>query len=81
MEDIQQIIVNEHIDGLRRDAQGLRSDRQLRHLPNGARGRPAAAGSDRPGPRVRLGHWLIGVGMAVSGTAGDPNEGAAGQAT
>jgi hypothetical protein len=72
MEDLQRIIVNEHIDELRHDAEAhrLRGDT--------GDGDPADA---PPGggqvARVRLGHWLIGVGTAVAGTAGDRRGGTA----
>ncbi len=66
MEDIQQIIVNEHMDELRHDAEA----RRLRD-PSGD---DDPGGTDAGGlgaARVRLGEWLIGVGTAVAGSAGD----------
>lgn len=67
---IQQSIVEEHINDLRRDADALRVERILRRSDadedvghGGARS--SAAGRRRV--RVRLGRWLIGVGNAVAG--------------
>lgn len=71
MKTLQEFIVSEHIDGLRREAEQLRTERRIRQRTrddDGTRaGRRAQAGS-RPA-RVRLGHWLIGIGLAVSGSA------------
>lgn len=78
MEESQQIFVNEHIDDLRREAEALRSERRVRHRTRYGDGSPTTAQADRRGARVRLGHWLIGVGRAVAGTAGDPHGGTAG---
>lgn len=67
MDNIQQVIVNEHIEDLRREAESLRAERRMRHpTGDGDRAGGAANAPDRPA-RVRLGHWLIGVGMAVAG--------------
>jgi hypothetical protein len=67
MQDLQQIIVNEHIGDLRREAEAQRSERRMRHRTREG---------DSEGARVRLGHWLIGVGTAVAGPAGDPGSAA-----
>ena len=71
MEDLHQMIVNEHIGDLRREAESLRIERRARD------GTRAGANATRTGdgPRVRLGNWLIGVGVAVSGTATDYTDG------
>jgi hypothetical protein len=64
MEDLHQMIVNERIGDLRREAESIRIERRVRdgtHTGDGA--------------RVRLGNWLIGVGLAVSGTAVDYADG------
>jgi hypothetical protein len=74
MEDIQQIIVNERIDDLRRDT----AARRMRDTSDGDRA-GAPPGGVRA-VRVRLGEWLIGVGTAVAGSAGDRRGGTAGSA-
>lgn len=73
MQTVQEFIVNEHINDLRREAESLRTERTMRH-----RTRDGDAGGQlmegrRPPARVRLGHLLIGIGMAVSGSTGDPH--------
>lgn len=79
MQDLQRIIVNEHIDDLRRDAEALRVARRMRyHTRDGDPARGESA-DGRP-VRVRLGRWLISVGTAVAGSAGDRKGGTAGSA-
>ena len=69
---IQQSIVEEHLNDLRRDAQALRAERILHgsdREPEDDVGHPtrmSAVQSRRP-VRVRLGLWLIGIGNAVAG--------------
>ncbi len=63
MQDQQMIIVNEHINDLRREAEARRGARRMRHRTRDG---------DGEGARVRIGRWLIGVGLAVAGPAGDP---------
>ncbi len=75
MDEIQQIIVNEHMDDLRRDAE---EGRMRDHARDGDPEDPGT-GSGRAA-RVRLGKWLIGVGTAVAGSAGDRRGGRAGSA-
>ncbi len=80
MDHVQQVIVSERIDDLNREAQSLRTERSAAH-----RARDRDAGGVTPGvggrrARARLGHWLIGIGEAVSGTAGDTHGGTAGHA-
>ncbi len=71
MEDIQRIIVNEHMDELRHDAEARRlRDPSCDEPETDGRGRMAAA-------RIRLGAWLIAVGTAVAGTAGGRRGGTA----
>jgi hypothetical protein len=65
MEDIQQIIVNEHMNERRHDAD-VRRLRDPSHDDQGADG-----GGGVGAARTRLGEWLIGVGTAVAGSAGD----------
>jgi hypothetical protein len=76
MEDLRRIIVNERIADLRRDADALRV---ARRVPNHNRdGDPACGEVPESQPaRVRLGHWLIGVGTGVAGSAGDRRGGTA----
>jgi hypothetical protein len=68
MEDIRRIIVNEHIADLRRDADALRLTRRLPYHTRDRDPACAEAPDGRPA-RVRLGHWLIGVGTAIAGSA------------
>ena len=80
MEDVQQLIVNEHIRDLRREAERLRSERSI---ADQARAEvceatsAAGGGTDPHRARVRIGHWLIDVGTAVAGSGGDRRGGAA----
>lgn len=74
MEDIQQIIVHEHMADLRRDAE------EGRIRDHTAYGDPEDPGTAGRAARVRLGEWLIGVGTAVAGSAGDRRGGTAGSA-
>jgi hypothetical protein len=67
MEDLQQILVNEHIGDLRRDAAGMRAESRIRNRTGDAE----VVTSRGDGARVRVGNWLIGVGTAVAGSAGD----------
>jgi hypothetical protein len=70
MEDLQRIIVNEHLADLRRDAEAFRVTRRAQHHIRDGDPPMGKAPDGRPA-RVRLGHWLIGVGTAVAGSAGD----------
>lgn len=70
MEDIRRIIVNEHIADLRRDAEALRVTRRAPHHSRDGDPPCAEVPDGRPA-RVRLGHWLIGLGTAVAGSSGD----------
>ena len=71
MEDIQKIIVNEHMAEMRHDA-------EVRRLRDPSRDGPEADGRGGVGTaRIRLGAWLIGVGTAVAGTAGERRGGTA----
>ena len=83
MEDLQQLIVNEHIGDLLREAERLRSERAVTDQEKAADcddAQALAVRADRHGARVRLGHWLIGVGTAVAGSEADRRGGAAGHA-
>ena len=73
MQTLQEFIVNEHIDDLRREAEMLRTERRMRHRTRDDHGSVTASSTHtgRGSARVRVGHWLIGIGLAVSGSAGD----------
>jgi hypothetical protein len=75
MEDIQQIIVNQRIVELRHDTDTHR----IRGGADDGHSTDAPPGGARAA-RVRLGLWLIGVGTAVAGSAGDRRGGTAGSA-
>jgi hypothetical protein len=79
MQTLQEFIVNEHIDDLRREAELLRTERRMRHRTRLGVATLDATGnaSIRRPVRVRLGQWLIGIGTAVSGSPGDANSGTA----
>jgi hypothetical protein len=82
MDELQRNNVNDHIGELLREGDSLRAERLAREsrLPDTG---PAVAGGragDHPPARVRLGHWLIGVGTAVAGTTRDHHGGATGHA-
>ena len=79
MDTIQNAIVHEHITDLLREGEALRAERYRTNQTaeddvgrSEIRGRPRRA-------RVRLGHWLIGIGNALAGSA-DRSGGAAGHA-
>jgi len=76
MEDLRRIIVNEHIADLRRDADAIRVTRRASHHSRDGDPACAEAPDGRPA-RVRLGHWLIGLGTAVAGPASDRRSGTA----
>lgn len=82
MRTLQEFIVNEHIEDLRREAEMLRTERRMRHRSRDGDGPPDPIGdpSRRRPVRVRLGQWLIGIGMAVSGSSADTHSGPAGHA-
>jgi hypothetical protein len=82
MEDLQQIMVGDHIDDLYREGDALRAERLERDHSPGPHGvrLDVPTRSGRSPARVRVGRWLIGVGSAVAGTSGDPQGGTAGHA-
>lgn len=80
MDHVQQLIVSERIDDLHREAERLRTERKVRlrtHDRDAGRVTPGVGGRRA---RARLGHWLIGIGQAVAGSAGDAHGGTAGHA-
>lgn len=78
MNDLQQVIVDDHIADLLREGESLRIERRLGSIRSGDDdvGATAARGPHRPA-RVRLGNWLIGVGAAVAGDRRDDVRGRA----
>jgi hypothetical protein len=85
MDELQKVQLNERLTALRNEGDRLRAERLAREHAARARATtqagPAVAGGragDHPPARVRLGHWLIGIGSAVAGH--DHHEGAAGRA-
>ena len=68
MDQVQHLIVSEHISDLHREAESLRTERRMRHHTRDGDGTPTEAHADHKPARVRLGRWLIGVGAAVAGT-------------
>ncbi len=51
MNEMQRILVEDHIHGLEHEAAALRAERAR----------------DPDSRRVRLGHWLVGIGIAIAG--------------
>jgi hypothetical protein len=80
MQDLRQIIVNDHIDELRREAEALRTERRIRHASRDGIGAARAATAEGRATRVRVGRWLISLGAAVAGASGDPHGGSPGHA-
>ncbi len=81
MQTIQEVIVNAHIADLRREAESLRTERPIRRGTGGGDGASVATGARGAARRasVWLGHWLIGVGIGVSGSPGDAHAERAGR--
>jgi hypothetical protein len=77
MEDPRRIVVNEHLADLRREADALRATRRVPYHTRDGDPECGEAPDDQAA-RVRLGHWLIGVGTAVAGSAGNRRGGTAG---
>ena len=71
MRTLQQIMVDEHIGDLRRDAESLREERRIRQRTHDGDGPKIGDHSEPGAARVRVGQWLIGLGEAVSGSAGE----------
>ena len=84
MDELQKAQLDERLTALRHEGDRLRAERLARERDTTQAG-PAVAGGragDHPPARVRLGHWLIDVGVAVAGTGRDHGQqgGAAGHA-
>jgi hypothetical protein len=65
-------LVQDHIDGLLREGDTLRAERQEadRHATIDRSATETIRG--RVAPRVRVGRWLVNVGSAIAGTTDDP---------
>jgi hypothetical protein len=75
MDRTQYAIVRDRINDLLREGEALRAERRVRG-PDRLWDEDVGGSAGRHGPgrrpaRVRLGHWLIGVGAALAGTKGD----------
>jgi hypothetical protein len=67
-----QDLVRDHIDGLLREGDVLRAERNEAYLRHAAsRSAPVRGISLRP-VRVRFGRWLVAVGWAVAGGTAEP---------
>ena len=69
MNDLQHVIVDDRISDLLREGATLRSERRFQSI-HSATDYDVGGAIDRTpnvSTRVRLGHWLIGVGAAVAG--------------
>ena len=76
MDELQKVQLDERLTALRHEGDRLRAERFARERGTTQAG-PAVAGGragDHPPARVRLGHWLIDVGVAVAGTGRDHGE-------
>jgi len=76
MDELQRIQLDERLAALRHEGDRIRAERLARERATTQAG-PAVAGGragDHPPARVRLGHWLIDVGVAVAGTGRDHGE-------
>ena len=76
MDELQKAQLDERLTALRHEGDRLRAER-LAHERDTTQAGPAVAGGragDHPPARVRLGHWLIDVGIAVAGTGRDHGE-------
>jgi hypothetical protein len=73
--ETKQIIIGDHMDNLLREGREHQLEHELRDARRAGEARAHASGSrsapDHPPARVRLGHWLIGLGSAVAGTSPD----------
>ena len=73
MDELQKVQLDERLKALRHEGDRLRAERLARERETTQAG-PAVAGGragDHPPARVRLGHWLIDIGVAVAGTSRD----------
>ena len=72
MDELQKVQLDERLKALRHEGDRLRAERLVRERATTQAG-PAVAG-DHPPARVRLGHWLIDIGVAVAGTSRDSGQ-------
>ena len=76
MDELQKVQLDERLTALRHEGDRLRAERFARERGTTQAG-PAVAGGragDHPPARVRLGHWLIDIGVAVAGTSRDSGQ-------
>jgi len=76
MDELQKAQLDERLTALRHEGDRLRAERLARERGTTQAG-PAVAGGragDHPPARVRLGHWLIDIGVAVAGTSRDSGQ-------
>ncbi|HEV8546760.1 MAG TPA: hypothetical protein VGQ64_10740 [Candidatus Limnocylindrales bacterium] len=73
-EETKRIIVGDHINELLREGREHRLEHELRD----GRASSRAPANGRGPARVRLGHWLIGVGSAVAGNTAEAPDGSPG---
>ena len=76
MDELQKAQLDERLTALRHEGDRLRAERFARERGTTQAG-PAVAGGragDHPPARVRLGHWLIDIGVAVAGTSRDSGQ-------
>jgi len=81
-DNLHQNQIDEHIRALRNEANRLRAERAARDARESGttQAGPTVAGGragDHPPARVRLGQWLIDVGVAVAGNDPDHDRGGA----
>ena len=76
MDELQKAQLDERLTALRHEGDRLRAERLARERATTQAGSAVAGGraGDHPPARVRLGHWLIDVGVAVAGTGRDHGE-------
>lgn len=67
MIEIQQVRVAERIAELNRVAEAVRAERARGHVPRGEPEAPRGVASRR----IRVGNWLVGLGLTVAGIAPD----------
>jgi len=73
MDELQKAQLDERLTALRHEGDRLRAERLARERATTQDGSAVAGGraGDHPPARVRLGHWLIDIGVAVAGTSRD----------
>src|SRR5258706_14229088 len=69
-------LVKDHIDDLLREGAAMRAERSEAERRHEAQEHAAGAAAAGPAVRVRLGHWLVGVGWAGAGRSAESHESA-----